>query len=61
MAELIAEWTPTPDEEVTETVVPGKESPQEWIMYFDGSFSLKGANAGMLLISPSREHMKYVA
>ena len=26
LAEFIAEWTPTPDEEVTETVIPGKES-----------------------------------
>ena len=27
LAEFIAEWTPTPDEEVTETAIPGKESP----------------------------------
>ena len=40
MAEIIAEWTPTPNEEGTETALPGKESPQEWIMYFDGAFSL---------------------
>ena len=39
--EFIAEWTPTPDEEVTETAIPGKESPQEWIMYFDGAFPYK--------------------
>ena len=32
LAEFIAEWTPTPDEEVKETTLPGKESPQEWIM-----------------------------
>ena len=36
LAEFIAEWMPTPDEEATETALPGKESPQEWIMYFDG-------------------------
>ena len=60
MEEFIAEWTPTPDEEVTETVVPGKESPQEWIMYFDGAFSLQGAGVGVLLVAPSREHLKYV-
>ena len=40
LAEFIAEWTPTPDEEATEIALPGKESPQEWIMYFDGAFSL---------------------
>ena len=60
MAEFIAEWTPTPDEEVTETAIPGKESPQEWIMYFDGSFSLKGVEAGVLLVAPFGEHLKYV-
>ena len=46
LVEFIAEWTPTPDEEVTETVIPSKESPQEWIMYFDGAFSLQGVGAG---------------
>src|SRR6266496_4129654 len=30
-AEFIEAWTPTPDEEVPETAVPVKESPQEWI------------------------------
>ena len=28
VAEFIAEWTPTPDEEVLEIVIPGKEAPQ---------------------------------
>ena len=60
LAEFIAEWMPTPDEEVTETVIPGKELPQEWVMYFDCAFSLQGAGAGVLLVTPSREHLKYV-
>ena len=60
MAEFIAEWTPTPDEEVTETVIPGKESPRDWIMYFDGAFSQQGAGASVLPVAPSREHLKYV-
>ena len=51
LAEFIAEWMPTPDEEVTETALPDKESPQEWIMYFDGAFSLQGAWAGVLLVA----------
>ena len=51
-AEFIAEWTPTRDEEATEAALLGKESPQEWIMYFDGAFSLQGAGAGMLLVAP---------
>ena len=53
LAEFIAEWMPTPDEEVPETVIPGKESPQEWIMYFEGAFSLQGVGAGVLLVAPS--------
>ena len=60
MVEFIAEWTPTPDEEVTETVILGKESPQEWLMYLDGAFSLQGAGAGVLLVAPTGEHLKYV-
>ena len=45
LAEFIAEWTPTPNEEVKKTVIPNKEAPQEWITYFDGAFSLQGAGA----------------
>ena len=60
LGEFIAELTPTPDEEVTETTLPDKESPQEWIMYFDGVFSLQGAGTGVLLVAPSGEHLKYV-
>ena len=44
---------------MTETVIPDKESPQEWIMYFVGAFSLQGAGAGVLLVAPSVEHLKY--
>ena len=29
-------------------------------MYFDGAFSLRGAGAGVLLIAPTGEHLKYV-
>ena len=60
LAEFIAEWTPTPGEEVLETCIPGKEAPQEWIMYFDGAFSLQGAGDGVLLVAPTGEHLKYV-
>ena len=52
LTEFIAEWTPTLDEEVPDRVIPGKESPQEWIMYFDGAFSLEVARAGVLLVTP---------
>ena len=29
-------------------------------MYFDGAFSLQGAGAGVLLVAPTGEHIKYV-
>src|SRR3954469_6144190 len=60
LAEFIAEWTPTPDEEIPETSIPGKEANKEWLMYFDGAFSLQGAGAGVLLIGPTGEHLKYI-
>ena len=53
LAEFIAEWTPTPDEETRETIIPGKEASQEWILYFDGAFSLQGAGASVLLVAPT--------
>jgi hypothetical protein len=37
---------------------PPKEQPEHWIMYFDGALSLEGA--GVLLISPQGEQLKYV-
>ena len=60
MAEFIAEWTSTPDEEIQEIALPGKEASRDWIMYFDGAFSLQGAGAGALLIAPTGEHLKYM-
>ena len=60
LAKFIGEWTPTPDEEVKETTLPGKESPQGWIMYCDGAYSLQGMGAGVLLVAPSGEHLKFV-
>jgi ribonuclease HI len=29
-------------------------------MYFDGAFSIKGVGAGVLLVSPTGDHLKYV-
>jgi hypothetical protein len=60
LAEFIAEWTLTPDEEIQEMTLPGKETDREWVMYFDGAFSLQGASAGVLLVAPTGEHLKYV-
>jgi ribonuclease HI len=33
---------------------------EHWVMYFDGSLKLEGAVAGVLLISPTGEQLKYV-
>ena len=52
LAEFIAEWTPTPDEEILETSIPVEEASKEWLMYFDGAFSLQGAGAGSYLLHP---------
>jgi ribonuclease HI len=34
--------------------------PEHWVMYFDSSLNLEGAGAGVLLISPTGEQLKYV-
>jgi hypothetical protein len=51
--DFMAEWRenqlPTPT-----------ERPEHWVMYFDGSLKLEGAGAGVLLISPTGEQLKYV-
>ena len=60
MPEFIAEWTSTPDEEIQETTLPDKETSRNWIMYFDRAFSLQGAGAGVLLVAPTEDHLKYV-
>jgi ribonuclease HI len=36
------------------------ECPEHWVMYYDGSINLEGAGAGVLLISPMGEQLKYV-
>jgi ribonuclease HI len=53
LVDFMAEWRenqlPTPT-----------ERPEHWVMYFDGSLNLEGASAGVLLISPTDEQLKYV-
>jgi ribonuclease HI len=53
LVDFTAEWQenqlPTPT-----------ERPEHWVMYFDGSLKLEGAVAGVLLISPTGEQLKYV-
>jgi hypothetical protein len=53
LVDIMAEWQenrlPTPT-----------ERPEHWVMYFDGSLKLEGAGAGVLLISPTGEQLKYI-
>jgi hypothetical protein len=35
------------------------ELPDHWIMYFDGSYTFKGAGAGIVLIPPEGGTIKY--
>jgi hypothetical protein len=53
LVDFMAEWRenqlPTPT-----------ERPEHWVMYFDGSLKLEGASAGVLLISPMGEQLKYI-
>jgi hypothetical protein len=53
LVDFMAEWRenqlPTPTERL-----------EHWVMYFDGLLKLEGAGAGVLLISPTVENLKYV-
>jgi ribonuclease HI len=53
LANFVSEWTEI-------QMPPPKERSEHWIMYFDGALNLEGAVAGMLLISPQEEQLKYV-
>jgi hypothetical protein len=33
---------------------------EHYVMYFDGSLKLKGSGAGVILISPTGEQLKYI-
>jgi hypothetical protein len=53
LVDFMAEWRenqlPTPIERL-----------EHWVMYFDDSLKLEGAGAGVHLISPKGEQLKYV-
>jgi hypothetical protein len=52
LADFIAEWT---DSDVRGI----GDLPDHWVMYFDGSYTLKGAGAGVVLIPPKGDMLKY--
>jgi hypothetical protein len=46
--------------ELTDSGLRGiDELPDHWIMYFDGSYTLKGVGAGVVLIPPDGDVLKY--
>ena len=53
LPDFIAEWT--------EAQNPGPPDLSEaWVMYFDGSKRVEGAGAGVVLISPRGDKLRYV-
>ena len=53
LADFVAEWT--------EAELPKEHAAYtNWVMYFDGSKMLAGLGAGVVLISPTGDTMKYV-
>jgi hypothetical protein len=45
LADFVSEW-------IEILMLPPKEQPEQWIMYFDDALNLEGAGVGVLLISP---------
>jgi hypothetical protein len=52
LADFIAEWTDSGLRDIDEL-------PDHWVMYFDVSYTLKGARAGVVLIPPEGGILKY--
>jgi hypothetical protein len=52
LEDFIAEWTDSGLRGINEL-------PDHWVMYFDGSYTLKGVGAGIVLIPPEGDALKY--
>jgi hypothetical protein len=52
LIDFIAEWMDSDLRGVDEL-------PDHWVMYFDGSYTLKGVGAGIVLIPPEGDVLKY--
>ena len=61
LADFVAEWTDAPELEAGEnqSLSPGSEAPDGWVMYFDEAFSRHGVGAGAVLISPTQDKLYY--
>jgi hypothetical protein len=61
LAEFTTEWTdPFTDEPPeVESMLPGEEAPDLWVMHFDSAFNLPDAGAGAVLTSPSEDKLFY--
>jgi ribonuclease HI len=53
LADFVAEWTDT-------QLPPPQIQAECWTLYIDGSVMKTGEGAGLLFVSPLREHMRYV-
>jgi ribonuclease HI len=53
LVDFMAEWREN-------QLLTPTERPEHWVMYFDSSLKLEGAGAGILLISPTGEQLKYI-
>jgi hypothetical protein len=49
---FIAEWADSDVRGISDL-------PDHWVMYFDGSYTLKGAGDGVMLIPPEGDMLKY--
>src|SRR4051812_39444477 len=52
LVDFLAEWTEA--QSVPQSI------PEQWTMFFDGSKMLNGAGAGVVLVSPRKDEMRYV-
>ena len=52
LSDFVAEWTnPEPEE--------AAQNPEHWLMFYDGAKCKNGAGAGVVLISPEGDAMRY--
>ena len=52
LVDFLVEWTEIPN--------PSQLIPKHWTMFFDGSKILNGAGAGVVLVFPRKDEMRYV-